>query len=61
MIGSSLNELVKTAESELNRHAGNIVLMQNSDFLVMVVAGPNRRTDFHLNNTDVINRALTKV
>jgi hypothetical protein len=53
MIDNSINKIAVQAEREFERRARNIVLMQNTHFLVMLVVGPNRRTDYHYNNTDV--------
>lgn len=38
--------------SELKPPVGNKQIFQDSTFIVMVVAGPNSRTDFHVNESD---------
>ncbi|KAJ1986809.1 3-hydroxyanthranilic acid dioxygenase [Dimargaris cristalligena] len=41
---------------EANKHRlvppVNNALLQQGDFLIMIVGGPNRRTDYHLNQTE---------
>ena len=36
----------------------NNFLVHNGEFIVMVIGGPNRRTDFHVNPTEVLWRNL---
>lgn len=58
---NSIDKIVAQIEKdELERRARNFVLMQSNDFLVMLVIGPNRRTDFHFNNTAVSESIASK-
>ena len=38
---------------ELGDRVRNMVLFENEDFIIMLVIGPNRRSDYHLNSKDV--------
>ena len=53
MIDGNIADIISQAEQHLKSRAKNIILSQNNDFLVMLVIGPNERTDFHRNNTEV--------
>lgn len=53
IIENSINSITEYASKELSRRAKNLVLTSNDDYLVMLVVGPNQRTDFHRNFTDV--------
>lgn len=44
----------KSILSSLGEKCKNKILFCNDDFIVMVVVGPNQRTDFHINNKQVI-------
>lgn len=43
----------KLGISGLGEKVKNRVIFENEDFIVMLVVGPNRRTDYHLNSKEV--------
>lgn len=50
---SGILELIAALEPELKSSVRNKVLCCSDDFVVMVVVGPNRRNDFHINQKPV--------
>lgn len=53
MIGHGIEQLVASLNCKLAPHVRNRVISRNDDFMVMLVTGPNDRSDFHRNHTDV--------
>jgi hypothetical protein len=53
MVNSPINLLnwIKENKEKLQPPVGNF-LIQKGDFIVMVVGGPNARSDFHINPTE---------
>ena len=47
-----LKEWINLHRNELKPPVGNKVIWANETFIVMVVGGPNVRTDFHVNSTE---------
>lgn len=45
----SFSEWLNTHKAQLKPPVGNKVLWPDSEFIAMVVAGPNARSDFHIN------------
>ncbi|KAJ1677050.1 3-hydroxyanthranilic acid dioxygenase, partial [Spiromyces aspiralis] len=43
---------LKENESKLKPPVGNAIVAEGEDYQVMVVGGPNARSDFHLNQTE---------
>ncbi len=48
----SFKEWIENNREFLKPPVGNKVIFRDSTFIVMVVGGPNSRTDFHVNQTD---------
>ena len=48
----NFQEWIDTHREELRPPVGNKVIWANKTFIVMVVGGPNFRTDFHINPTE---------
>lgn len=48
----SFKEWIENNREYLKPPVGNKVIFKDSTFIVMVVGGPNSRTDFHVNQTD---------
>ena len=54
IIPLNLIEIAEGFDSkEIGKRVRNTVLFSNEDFLVMLVIGPNQRSDYHLNSKDV--------
>lgn len=55
MLGPTINfqEWVKEHPFALQPPVNNAVLFQGKDTIIMVVGGPNKRTDYHVNETEV--------
>lgn len=43
---------VETYKSKLQPPVNNYCIQQGKDFVVMAIGGPNKRTDFHINETE---------
>lgn len=49
--GLNLEHWITTHRSQLKPPVGNLEIWPNEDFIIMAVAGPNARNDFHVNTT----------
>lgn len=48
----NLKQWISNNRDLLKPPVGNQVIWKDADFIVMVVGGPNSRTDYHVNNTE---------
>ena len=54
IIPLNLIEIAEGFDSkEIGKRVRNTVLFSNEDFLLMLVIGPNQRSDYHLNSKQV--------
>lgn len=44
---------VKENSNKLQPPVNNFLLFKGQDTIIMVVGGPNKRTDYHINETEV--------
>lgn len=51
----NFNKWLEENGDKLQPPVNNFLLFQGKDTTVMVVGGPNRRTDYHINETEVIS------
>ena len=50
----NLDAWIQENESSLEPPINNKLIDEGKDFFVMAVGGPNARTDYHVNETEVI-------
>jgi len=50
----SLKSWVEAHRHELKPPVGNKIILASNDYIIMAVAGPNVRSDYHINHTEEI-------
>jgi 3-hydroxyanthranilate 3,4-dioxygenase len=49
----NFDKWIRENEDKLKPPVNNYLIQRGQDFIVMAVGGPNARTDYHINQTEV--------